>query len=41
MNHNKEIEKHFVGLTALGLSFKLGCLYNYCNDEIFRGNCLN
>ena len=34
---NAEMEEHFVELTALGRSFKLGCLYNYCNDEILKG----
>ena len=34
------MEQHFVDITALGRSFELGCLYNYCNDNILTGKFL-
>ena len=37
---NTEMEQHFVDITALGRSFELGCLYNYCNDNILTGKFL-
>ena len=35
-----DFEENFVELAALGRSFKLGFLYNYCDDDTLRGKCL-